>query len=208
MCWRSAWLRWPFLMRRSGGLRTYLFSHTTNRIDVGLGAQLFRHILALPLAYFEARRVGDTVARVRELEQIRQFLTSHSVTVVLDLVFTVVFLVVMWFYSSTLTMVVMGSLPLYALLSIAITPTIRARLHENSIGGRRINRSWSRRSAGFRPSRRWRSSRRCCVNGKSSLQAMYGQVSVQRVSLRWPGKLQAASKKSQLSRCCGWGPIG
>ncbi len=113
-----------------GGLRTYLFSHTTNRIDVGLGAQLFRHVLALPLAYFEARRVGDTVARVRELEHIRQFLTSHSVTVVLDLLFTVVFLAVMWFYSPILTLVVMGSLPLYALLSVVITPAIRARLHE------------------------------------------------------------------------------
>ena len=113
-----------------GALRTYLFAHTTNRIDVGLGAQLFRHVLALPLAYFEARRVGDTVARVRELEHIRQFLTSHSVTVVLDVVFTLVFLIVMWFYSQALTMVVMASLPLYAILSIAITPTIRARLHE------------------------------------------------------------------------------
>ena len=113
-----------------GGLRTYLFSHTTNRIDVGLGAQLFRHVLALPLAYFEARRVGDTVARVRELEHIRQFLTSHSVTVVLDLFFTVVFLAVMWFYSPILTLVVMGSLPLYAVLSLVITPAIRARLHE------------------------------------------------------------------------------
>jgi len=113
-----------------GGLRTYLFSHTTNRIDVALGAQLFRHVLALPLAYFEARRVGDTVARVRELEHIRQFLTSHSVTVVLDVLFTVVFLAVMWFYSPILTLVVMGSLPLYALLSVVITPAIRARLHE------------------------------------------------------------------------------
>jgi ATP-binding cassette, subfamily B, bacterial HlyB/CyaB len=113
-----------------GGLRTYLFSHTTNRIDVGLGAQLFRHILALPLAYFETRRVGDTVARVRELEHIRQFLTSNSVTVVLDLLFTVVFLGVMWLYSPILTMVVMVSLPLYGLLSVAITPAIRARLHE------------------------------------------------------------------------------
>lgn len=113
-----------------GGLRTYLFSHTTNRIDVSLGAQLFRHVLALPLVYFEARRVGDTVARVRELEHIRQFLTSHSVTVVLDVIFTVVFLVVMWFYSPILTLVVMASLPLYALLSISITPAIRARLHE------------------------------------------------------------------------------
>lgn len=113
-----------------GGLRTYLFAHTTNRIDVGLGAQLFRHLLALPLSYFEARRVGDTVARVRELEQIRQFLTSNSVTVVLDVLFTIVFLTVMWFYSPMLTLVVMASLPFYALLSVAITPAIRARLHE------------------------------------------------------------------------------
>lgn len=113
-----------------GGLRTYLFSHTTNRIDVGLGAQLFRHLLALPLAYFEARRVGDTVARVRELEHIRQFLTSNSVTVVLDLLFTVVFLAVMLFYSVTLTVVVLVTIPLYAAISIVITPVIRARLNE------------------------------------------------------------------------------
>lgn len=113
-----------------GGLRMSLFAHTTNRIDVGLGAQLFRHILALPLAYFEARRVGDTVARVRELEHIRQFLTSNSVTVVLDLLFTVVFLVVMWGYSSRLTLVVLGSMPCYAVLSLVITPLIRVRLNE------------------------------------------------------------------------------
>jgi len=113
-----------------GGLRTYLFSHTTNRIDIGLGAQLFRHVLALPLAYFEARRVGDTVARVRELEHIRQFLTSNSVTVVLDLLFTVVFLGVMLFYSTTLTLVVLATIPLYAVLSVVITPVIRTRLNE------------------------------------------------------------------------------
>jgi ATP-binding cassette, subfamily B, bacterial HlyB/CyaB len=113
-----------------GGLRTYLFSHTTNRIDVGLGAQLFRHVLALPLAYFEARRVGDTVARVRELEHIRQFLTSNSVTVVLDLLFTVVFLGVMLLYSVTLTLVVLVAVPLYVILSVVITPVIRARLNE------------------------------------------------------------------------------
>lgn len=118
-----------------GGLRTYLFAHTTNRIDVALGAQLFRHILALPLAYFEARRVGDTVARVRELEHIRQFLTSNAVTVVLDLLFTVVFLVVMGVYSSRLTLVVLGSMPLYAVLSMVITPMIRARLNEKFTRG-------------------------------------------------------------------------
>lgn len=61
------------------GLRTYVFAHTTSRIDVELGARLFRHLLALPLVYFEARRVGDSIARVRELEHIRQFLTSSPV---------------------------------------------------------------------------------------------------------------------------------
>lgn len=113
-----------------GGLRTYLFAHTTSRIDVGLGAQLFRHIVSLPLAYFEARRVGDTVARVRELEHIRQFLTGHAVMAVLDVFFTVVFVVVMWVYSPRLTLVVVGSLPLYALLSVVITPMIRTRLND------------------------------------------------------------------------------
>ncbi len=79
-----------------GGLRTYLFAHTTNRIDVELGARLFRHLLALPLAYFQARRVGDSVARVRELENIRTFITSSALTLVIDLLFTVVFLAVMF----------------------------------------------------------------------------------------------------------------
>jgi ATP-binding cassette, subfamily B, bacterial HlyB/CyaB len=85
-----------------GTLRTYVFSHTTNRIDVELGARLFRHLLALPLAYFQARRVGDSVARVRELENIRNFLTSSALTLVIDLFFTFVFVAVMFFYSPLL----------------------------------------------------------------------------------------------------------
>lgn len=113
-----------------GGLRAYVFSHTGSRIDVGLGAQLFRHLVRLPLAYFEARRVGDTVARVRELENIRQFLTSSTVTVVIDFFFTFVFLAVMFFYSPLLTYIVLGAIPFYIFLSIFVTPVLRARLHE------------------------------------------------------------------------------
>ncbi len=118
-----------------GGLRTYLFSHTTNRIDVGLGAQLFAHLLKLPLAYFETRRVGDTVARVRELETIRQFLTSSSVTLLLDLLFVVVFVAVMALYSPILTLIVLGALPIYTLLSIVVTPIVRERLNEKFTQG-------------------------------------------------------------------------
>jgi subfamily B ATP-binding cassette protein HlyB/CyaB len=113
-----------------GGLRTYVFSHTTNRIDVELGGRLFRHLLALPLAYFETRRVGDSVARVRELENIRNFITGAALTVVVDLIFTVVFLAVMYFYSPLLTLVVLATFPAYLLLSILVTPVLRARLQE------------------------------------------------------------------------------
>ena len=113
-----------------GGLRTYLFAHTTSRIDVELGARLFRHLLSLPLSYFEHRRVGDTVARVRELEQIRNFLTGQALTSVLDLVFSFIFLVVMWYYSATLTWVVLASLPAYAFWSALISPMLRTRLND------------------------------------------------------------------------------
>jgi ABC-type multidrug transport system fused ATPase/permease subunit len=86
-----------------GALRTYLFAHTTNRIDVELGARLFRHLMSPPLAYFLTRRAGDSIARVRELENIRNFLTSSALTLVIDLVFTVVFLGVMVVYSPWLS---------------------------------------------------------------------------------------------------------
>jgi subfamily B ATP-binding cassette protein HlyB/CyaB len=113
-----------------GVMRTYLFAHTTTRIDVELGARLFRHLLALPLAYFQARRVGDSVARVRELENIRNFLTSSALTLVIDLFFTAVFLAVMFFYSPLLTFIVLGSFPFYIAISAGAAPLFRRRLDE------------------------------------------------------------------------------
>jgi subfamily B ATP-binding cassette protein HlyB/CyaB len=116
-------------------LRTYIFAHTTSRIDVELGARLFRHLLALPLAYFEARRVGDSVARVRELENIRQFLTGSALTSVIDVSFTFVFLAVMLYYSPLLTLVVAISIPCYVLVMVAAMPVFRKRLDEKFARG-------------------------------------------------------------------------
>jgi subfamily B ATP-binding cassette protein HlyB/CyaB len=113
-----------------GALRTYVFAHTTNRIDVELGARLFRHLLALPIAYFQARRVGDSVARVRELESIRNFLTGSALTLVIDLFFTIVFIAVMFVYSSLLTWVIIASFPFYIAVSAVATPIFRQRLDE------------------------------------------------------------------------------
>lgn len=117
------------------GLRNYVFAHTASRIDVELGAKLFRHLISLPLAYFNARRVGDSVARVRELENIRSFLTGNAITLLLDILFSIVFIVVMFFYSGWLTLVVVISLPLYFAVSMFITPILRARLQESFARG-------------------------------------------------------------------------
>ena len=113
-----------------GGFRNYLFSHTTNRVDVELGSRLFSHLLALPLAYFESRQVGQNVARVRELDTIRNFITGTALTLVIDLFFVFVFLVVMWYYSSTLTWIVLTTIPCYVILSLFITPILRHRLND------------------------------------------------------------------------------
>ena len=112
------------------GIRTWVFAHTSSKIDVELGARLFRHLLNLPLAYFQSRRVGDSVARIRELENIRSFLTGNVMTLVLDLLFSFVFLGVMLWYSAWLTLIVVLSIPVYVLLSVVFTPVIRARLDD------------------------------------------------------------------------------
>ncbi|HIJ64272.1 MAG TPA: type I secretion system permease/ATPase [Rhodospirillaceae bacterium] len=111
-----------------GALRTYVFSHTTSRIDVELGAALFRHLMGLPLAYFAARPAGTTVARVRDLDTIRNFLTGTSLTLVIDAFFTIVFFVVMFFYSVPLTLIVLASIPFYLGLSVVVTPVLKKRI--------------------------------------------------------------------------------
>jgi subfamily B ATP-binding cassette protein HlyB/CyaB len=113
-----------------GALRTYIFSHTTSRIDVELGARLFKHLVALPIAYFENRRAGDSVARVRELENIRSFLTSSALTLVIDLFFTFIFLAVMAYYSLFLTEIVLASFPFLIVISACATPVFRRLLKE------------------------------------------------------------------------------
>lgn len=159
-----------------GTLRTYTFSHTTSRIDVELGAKLFRHLLGLPLAYFQARRAGDSVARVRELENIRNFLTGSGLTLVIDLFFTFVFLIVMWHFSSTLTLIVLGLLPGYVLLSVIVTPILR-RLVEEKFQRGAANQAFLVES----------------VTGVETLKAMAVEPEMQR---RWEEQLAAYVKSS------------
>jgi len=106
-------------------LRTYALSHTTNRIDVELGQRLFQHLLRLPLSYFESRPAGQTVARVRELENIRQFLTGQGLFSAIDLFFALVFIAILFVYSWKLTLVVIASIPFYLAIAAALRPPLR-----------------------------------------------------------------------------------
>jgi len=112
------------------GVRSYVFAHTTSRIDVELGSKLYRHLLGLPIAYFESRQTGQIVARVRELESIRDFLTSNAITVALDALFIFVFLFALFYFSAPMTWIVIGFLPLFFIISFFITPVLRARVEE------------------------------------------------------------------------------
>jgi len=116
-------------------LRSYALNHTTSRIDAELGSRLFDHLLRLPLSYFETRAAGQTVARVRELETVRAFLTGQGLSSLIDLAFAVVALFVMYLYSKTLTLIVLLSIPCYMLIAFLIRPALRTRINE------RFNRS-------------------------------------------------------------------
>ncbi len=108
--------------------RNYIFIHTAHKLDAKLGAKLFKHLLALPFRYFEARQVGNIAARVRELDTIREFITNKAVSVIIDLFFSLVFVAVMLLYSVKLTLVVLGFVSVIALLYLIITPELRRRL--------------------------------------------------------------------------------
>lgn len=108
--------------------RNYIFIHTANKIDAKLGAKLFNHLFALPFVYFESRKVGNIISRVRELDQIREFITNKSVSVIIDLFFSTVFLIVMFIYSKLLTFIVLLIVALIAILYVTMTPELRSRL--------------------------------------------------------------------------------
>ena len=111
-------------------VRTYLFADTTNRIDIALGAEVIQHLLRLPLRYFDRRPVGELQTRIAELGNIRGFLTGSLLTLVLDAVFSVIYIAVMVVYSGVLTVVTLGVVPLFLGLTYVASPVIRGQLRK------------------------------------------------------------------------------
>lgn len=114
-------------------LRTYLFVDTTNRIDVALGAEVIDHLLRLPLRFFEKRPVGELSSRIGELEHIRQFLTGTALGVVLDAVFSFVYVVVLFAFSWKLAVMALSVVPVIGLITFLLSPVIRKQLREKAV---------------------------------------------------------------------------
>lgn len=110
--------------------RNYIFMHTTNKIDAKLGSKLFKHLFRLYFVYFENRQVGNIIARVRELDRIREFITNKCVTVVIDSFFSLVFVVIMLLYSVKLTLIAVAFVAVIGFIYLVVTPELRARLEE------------------------------------------------------------------------------
>ncbi len=115
-----------------GALRTFLFTETTNRIDLRLGAEVIDHLLRLPLSYFDKRPVGELGTRIAELEKIRSFLTGQALSTVLDAVLSVLYIVVMVAYSWLLTLIALGVLPIQIGLTLLGAPLFRRQFRESA----------------------------------------------------------------------------
>lgn len=119
--------------------RKYIFIHTASKIDAKLGSKIFKHLFSLPYTYFENRKVGNIVARIRELDNIRDFITNKSVSVIIDLFFSFVFVLMMLLYSVTLTGIVIAFVAIIAVLYLVVTPELRSRLESKFQMGAQSN---------------------------------------------------------------------
>ncbi|WP_372880610.1 peptidase domain-containing ABC transporter [Psychromonas sp.] len=168
------------------GLREYLFVHTTNRIDIRLGLNLFTHLFRLPLAYFKSRQVGVIVSRVNELDSIRTLLTGAALTLLVDVSFAFVFIAVMYYLSSTLTLIVLAVLPLYFLLAWSTASALEKRIEQQFQCGAQntafltetIHGSETVKSLAIEPSfqRRWEEQTEQVVSANFSTQTLQNGV--------------------------------
>ena len=113
-------------------LRTFLFTDTTNRIDMRLGAEVIDHLLRLPIGYFDKRPVGELGTRVAELEKIRNFLTGEALTTLIDAAFSIIYIIVMSLYSWALTIVALIVVPVQIAITLGGAPLFRRQFRKTA----------------------------------------------------------------------------
>ncbi|HVS81100.1 MAG TPA: peptidase domain-containing ABC transporter [Pyrinomonadaceae bacterium] len=114
----------------TAALRYYLLVHTTRRIDMQMVVEFYRHLLSLPMRYFEERKVGDILKRFNENARIRDFLTGRALGVTLDSLMIFVYLALMFYYNVKLTLLALLFIPGYVILTLVATPIFKRQYRE------------------------------------------------------------------------------
>jgi ATP-binding cassette subfamily B protein len=105
-----------------GLLRQYLVAHVSRKVDLALIAGYTRHILQLPLRFFELRQVGEILSRVHDAAKVREAISGTTLTAVVDGTLVVLMLVVLWIYDLRLAVVATAFVPLLVVSVMAHHP--------------------------------------------------------------------------------------
>lgn len=97
-------------------LREFVVLHLSNRLGIQMSANLFRHLIRLPMDYFSKRHMGDVVSRFGSLHNLRQLLTNGMVTAAVDGIMAILTLIAMFIYDVRLSLIVLSIVAVYALL--------------------------------------------------------------------------------------------
>jgi len=101
-------------------VRSWLILRLSSLLNMQMGVNLLRHLLRLPMSYFESRHVGDVVSRFGSLAQIRERITTGFVETLVDGVMALTVLIMMFVYSVKLTLVVLGAIAIYTIIRLAL----------------------------------------------------------------------------------------
>ena len=108
-----------------GLLRQYLMAHVSRKVDLTLMAGYARHLLGLPLQFFEMRQVGEILSRVNDAAKIREAVSGTTLTAVVDGTLVVLLVVVLWLYDMPLALVATAFVPLLLLSAVLHHPVAR-----------------------------------------------------------------------------------
>jgi subfamily B ATP-binding cassette protein HlyB/CyaB len=117
-----------------GFCRSNLLHLMSNRVDLTLVSDLFRHLVSLPMTFFTGKQTGDTISRMKEVESIRGFLTGSALTALIDFPFSLIFIAVMYFFSPLLCIIVAISIVLSVLIYGIAGPFLKARVKKKQEG--------------------------------------------------------------------------
>ncbi len=113
-------------------VRSLILTYTGTQLNIQIAANLFHHMVRLPLSYFEKRHIGDIVSRFGSLDQIRSMLTNELVESIVDGIMVIGTLVMIFIYSPTLALIVISAVIIYTIMRLALYTRLR-RLTEESI---------------------------------------------------------------------------